>query len=132
MSDCNRDALLDPRAGDVSQFGVVEWCRFNARRHGALCVGFEDGSLVTLDVYRANAEVTALMPADHLPATPERPEREDAEPNMVRCAFCSGTGGAAFGHTECSRCHGEGFIEWCAVCGRPKNDCGCVENGGNY
>ena len=21
---------------------------------------------------------------------------------------------------------------WCFVCDRPKNDCGCVENGGNY
>lgn len=22
--------------------------------------------------------------------------------------------------------------EWCYTCDRPKNDCGCVENGGNY
>jgi hypothetical protein len=22
--------------------------------------------------------------------------------------------------------------EWCFTCDRPENDCGCVENGGNY
>ena len=26
----------------------------------------------------------------------------------------------------------EADTTWCYVCDRPKNDCGCVENGGNY
>lgn len=25
-----------------------------------------------------------------------------------------------------------GFEDWCHMCDRPKNDCGCVENGGSY
>lgn len=51
----DRDPLSDPRPGDDSQFGIVAWCRFDARRGGALCVGFEGGSFMTLSDYRENA-----------------------------------------------------------------------------